>query len=130
VTLGCRRTLGDLRTIRSATAIALWVALVLTGCSSKSSNESSPSTGPSAAPPCPTAPINVVASVDQWGDVVSTLGGNCAKVTTVLASSSVDPHDYEPAPADAEHFSHAQLVVVNGRGLRRVSLEAGCHHRS
>lgn len=53
-------------------------------------------------------------SVDQWGDIVSTLGGNCAKVKTVLVSSSVDPHDYEPGPADAEDFSHAQLVVING----------------
>ncbi|MBO0864039.1 MAG: zinc ABC transporter substrate-binding protein [Mycobacterium sp.] len=53
-------------------------------------------------------------SVDQWGDIVSTLGGNCSKVTTVLVSSSVDPHDYEPGPADAEDFAHAQLVVING----------------
>jgi len=112
--LGCRQTLGDLRTIRSAATIALGVALVLTGCFSKPGKSSS--SGASTAPPCPTAPINVVASVDQWGDIVSTLGGNCAKVTTVLASSSVDPHDYEPAPADAELFSHAQLVVVNGAG--------------
>jgi len=58
----------------------------------------------------------VAVSVDQWGDIVATLGGNCAKVTTVLVSSSVDPHDYEPAPADAELFSHVQLVVVNGAG--------------
>ena len=33
---------------------------------------------------------------------------------TVLASSSVDPHDYEPTPADAASFEGAQLVVVNG----------------
>jgi zinc/manganese transport system substrate-binding protein len=54
--------------------------------------------------------------VSQWGDIVSTLGGNCAKVTTVLVSSSVDPHDYEPSPADAVSLSRAQLVVVNGTG--------------
>lgn len=59
-------------------------------------------------------PVNVVVSVDQWGDIVSQLGGDCAKVTTVLASSSVDPHDYEPAPSDAAVFEDAQLVVVNG----------------
>jgi zinc/manganese transport system substrate-binding protein len=108
--------LGYLWTLRPAATLVLSISLVLTGCSSKSSKESSPSTGPLAAPPCPTAPINVVTSVDQWGDIVSTLGGNCAKATTVLVSSSVNPHDYEPAPADAELFSHAQLVVVNGAG--------------
>jgi zinc/manganese transport system substrate-binding protein len=59
-------------------------------------------------------PINVVVSVDQWGGIVSALGGDCAKVTTVLASSSVDPHDYEPAPSDAAVFEDAQLVVING----------------
>jgi len=59
-------------------------------------------------------PVNVVVSVDQWGDIVSQLGGDCAEVTTVLASSSVDPHDYEPAPSDAAVFEDAQLVVING----------------
>src|SRR5918997_4985453 len=63
---------------------------------------------------CPTTPINVVVSVDQWGDIVSELGGECAKVTTVLASSAVDPHDYEPSPSDAAAFQDAQLVVING----------------
>lgn len=66
------------------------------------------------APACPTKPVNVVVSVDQWGDIVSQLGGNCATVKTVLASSSVDPHDYEPSPADAATFQGAQLVVVDG----------------
>ena len=63
---------------------------------------------------CPVTPINVVVSVDQWGDIVSQLAGDCAKVTTVLASSSVDPHDYEPASSDAAAFEDAQLVVING----------------
>jgi zinc/manganese transport system substrate-binding protein len=89
--------------------------LVLAGCSGGPAAPSGGS-GPSAAPPCPTPPVKVVVSVDQWGDIVSTLGGSCATVKTVLLSSSVDPHHYEPGPADAEDFSHAQLVVVNGVG--------------
>jgi zinc/manganese transport system substrate-binding protein len=63
---------------------------------------------------CPVTPVKVVVSVDQWGDIVSDLGGACAEVTTVLASSSADPHDYEPSPSDAATFEGAQLVVVNG----------------
>ncbi|MDH6196329.1 zinc/manganese transport system substrate-binding protein [Mycobacterium frederiksbergense] len=63
---------------------------------------------------CPGTPVNVVVSVDQWGDIVKELGGACAKVTTVLAGSSVDPHDFEPSPADAAKFQGAQLVVING----------------
>jgi zinc/manganese transport system substrate-binding protein len=102
------------------TAFAL--AMVVTGCSSSQTTTSAPSrattvpavTGSTAAASCPTAPIPVVVSVDQWGDIVSELGGACANVKTVLASSSVDPHDYEPSPADAASFTGAKLVVVNG----------------
>ncbi len=59
-------------------------------------------------------PVSVLVSVDQWGDIVAELGGDCAKVKTLLASSSVDPHNYEPSPADAVAFQGAQLIVVNG----------------
>lgn len=100
------------------------VLTVVTSCSSSptqtaegSRNAASPSAiGRTAAPPCPTAPLAVVVSVDQWGDIVSELGGACANVKTVLASSSVDPHDYEPSPADAADFMNAKLIVVNGAG--------------
>ena len=63
-------------------------------------------------------------SVDQWRHVVLELGGACAKVKTLLASSSVDPHDYEPSPADAATFAGAQMVVVNGAPLRRMGQQA------
>ncbi|WP_185296548.1 metal ABC transporter solute-binding protein, Zn/Mn family [Mycolicibacterium litorale] len=63
---------------------------------------------------CPTQPLSVVVSVDQWGDIVSQLAGQCATVDTVVAGSSVDPHDFEPAPKDAALFENAQLIVVNG----------------
>jgi zinc/manganese transport system substrate-binding protein len=90
---------------------------VLTGCGSGQLSSSAPSTAVTdGAPPCPAPPVAVVVSVDQWGDIASQLGGACARVKTVLASSSVDPHDYEPSPADAVSFSGAQLVVVNGAG--------------
>jgi len=67
-----------------------------------------------SADPCPVDPLAVVVSVDQWGDIVEQLGGACADVTTVFASSSADPHDYEPTPADIAEFTGAKLVVVNG----------------
>ncbi|KUI41258.1 ABC transporter substrate-binding protein [Mycobacterium sp. IS-1590] len=67
-----------------------------------------------SAAPCPVRPVDVVVSVDQWGDIVSQLGGACAEVATVLAASAADPHDFEPAPSDAAKFEGAQLVVLNG----------------
>ena len=71
-------------------------------------------TSETSSAPCPVQPVDVVVSVDQWGDIVSDLGGACANVTTVLAASAADPHDFEPAPADAAKFEGAQLVVLNG----------------
>jgi zinc/manganese transport system substrate-binding protein len=37
-------------------------------------------------------------------------------VTTVLTSSSIDPHDYEPTPSDISAFTDADVALVNGAG--------------
>jgi len=110
--------------VRASVAAAVALTLAATGCSSSHTKTSAPSgapgapsaSGSTAAASCPTAPVPVLVSVDQWGDIVSELGGGCANVKTVLASSSVDPHDYEPSPADAASFTGGKLVVVNGAG--------------
>lgn len=97
--------------LRSAAAAALLAATcAMTACSTSDNAASSGAAGND----CPVTPVDVVVSVDQWGDIVSDLGGSCARVTTLLASSSLDPHDYEPSPADAAKVQGAQLVVVNG----------------
>jgi zinc/manganese transport system substrate-binding protein len=88
--------------------IAAAAALVLAACGASTARSSSP-TGA-----CPTAPVPVVVSVDQWGDIVHQLAGDCGAVTTIFSSSSADPHDYEPTPADLAKFTGAKLVVVNG----------------
>ncbi len=99
----------------SARALAAGVLLVtplaLAGCSGGGTTSTSTT---ASAGDCPTTPVNVVVSVDQWGQIVNSLAGACAKVTTILAGSSVDPHDFEPSPSDAATFTGAQLVVVNG----------------
>jgi len=97
-----------------AVLFALVVPFGFSACSSNDTSDTSAPSTSGASGRCPATPVNVVVSVDQWGDIVSALGGECAKVTTVLASSSVDPHDYEPSPADAAAFANAQLVVLNG----------------
>ncbi|MHA3019112.1 metal ABC transporter solute-binding protein, Zn/Mn family [Mycobacterium sp. BMJ-28] len=93
-----------------AACLALTTPLALAACSG-GDTASTPTT---PAGDCPTTPVNVVVSVDQWGQIANSLGGACAKVTTILAGSSVDPHDFEPSPSDAATFTGAQLVVVNG----------------
>nr|WP_293319111.1 zinc ABC transporter substrate-binding protein [Mycobacterium sp.] len=106
---------------RRAAVAAVALILAAAACSSHTTGPAGSATRPgtgggAAAASCPTAPVAVVVSVDQWGDIVSELGGGCANVKTVLAGSSVDPHDYEPSPADAASFTGAKLVVVNGAG--------------
>jgi zinc/manganese transport system substrate-binding protein len=82
-----------------ATALLLATPFALAACGSDETQQAE------SAGNCVTTPVNVVVSVDQWGDIVSALGGDCAKV---------DPHDFEPSPADAAKFQGAQLVVING----------------
>ena len=80
---------------------------------------------PISRPAVPDRPIYVVTSVDQWGDIVSTLGGNCAKATTVLVSWSVNPHDYEPrrrtpssSPTHSSSSSMARVTTCGPRSWR------------
>lgn len=95
-------------------ALALGVPMGLAACSV--ADRHGAATAAVGSRRCPATPANVVVSVDQWGAIVSALGGTCANVKTVVASSSIDPHDYEPSPSDAASFAGAQLVVVNGAG--------------
>ena len=101
-----------LRTARLRVAVGCAVGvLAVPGCgSSARSGAPAASTGE----PCPITPVPIVVTVNQWGDVVGRLAGRCGRVTTIVTSSTADPHDYEPTPADAAAFEDAALVVVNG----------------
>ena len=89
------------------------VMLLAVGCSS------APESRSSEAPVgglCPARPIEVVVSVDQWGGIVEQLAGSCAQVTSIVSGGAVDPHDFEPTPADAAALGRADLIVINGSG--------------
>jgi len=60
--------------------------------------------------------INVVASTNVYGDVVSQLGGSHVKVTGILSNPNTDPHTYESSTGDAGAVAKATLVVQNGIG--------------
>ena len=98
------------------------LALTLAGCSSGSGAGPSVAAGNAAA--CPGDVVEVVVSVGQWSDVVKKLGGDCATVTTVVASAAIDPHDFEPSVADIAAFSDADLVVLNGAGYDSWAADA------
>jgi zinc/manganese transport system substrate-binding protein len=106
--------------VRTA-ALAL-TTLGLTACTGGSGDGSTVATGDPAA--CPTDVLDVVVSVGQWGDITRTLGGDCATVTTIVASGAVDPHDFDPGTADLAAFSGADLVVLNGAGYDTWAADA------
>ena len=71
--------------------------------------------GPAAAPSTEDK-LAVVATTPEVADFVRTIGGDDVAVTQIL-KPNVDPHDYEPTPADIKAIGEADLVVQNGVGL-------------
>jgi zinc/manganese transport system substrate-binding protein len=60
--------------------------------------------------------LAVVATTPEVADFVRNIGGADVAVTQII-KPNVDPHDYEPTPADIQAISQAKLVVKNGVGL-------------
>jgi ABC-type Zn uptake system ZnuABC Zn-binding protein ZnuA len=93
-----------------STRARLAVTLVLAGVAAAACG-----TGGGADQP-PGAELRVVATTPVVADFARTVGGDRVAVTQVL-KPGVDPHDYEPSPADLQALSAADLVVENGVGL-------------
>jgi ABC-type Zn uptake system ZnuABC Zn-binding protein ZnuA len=97
------------RITRSA---ALACLLVAAACTTESDT-----TSPATAPGSPTGRvISVVTTTTQLTDFAKEIGGDRVKVYGVL-KANVDPHDYEPSPADIEALAKADVIVKNGIGL-------------
>ncbi len=75
----------------------------------------SPVALPTAAPG-PDGPVRVVASTTILADLVHQIGGERAKVQSLLPAN-VDPHDYEPSPSDVIAIEEADLVILHGLHL-------------
>jgi len=91
---------------------ALAAVVLAAGCSSLSSNSGSGSGAGGGKV------LNVVATTTQVQDFARVIGGDRIKLTGVL-KPNVDPHDYEPSPADIDAVAKADLVVKNGVGLEK-----------
>jgi zinc/manganese transport system substrate-binding protein len=61
-----------------------------------------------------TAPVQVVAAENFYGDVVRQLGGAHVAVTSILSNPDEDPHLFEASPKTARALQNAALVVYNG----------------
>lgn len=60
--------------------------------------------------------IDVGASINVWGSILSQLGGSHVRETSIITNPATDPHDYEPSPADAKTIASSRLFLDNGIG--------------
>ncbi|MFF4129297.1 metal ABC transporter substrate-binding protein [Microbispora rosea] len=93
------------RTLSSAALLVLFAA----GCGE---GNASPS------PSDPAQPLKVVATTTQVADFARNVGGDRVSVHQLLRPN-VDPHDYEPSPADMQAIAEADVLVKNGVDLER-----------
>ena len=93
--------------------VAGLVVMFAAACGSGSSSSSQSSGNPGAA-----QPLKVVATTTQVGDFARNVGGDKVVVQQIL-KPNVDPHDYEPSPADIQAIAEADVVVKNGVGLEK-----------
>ncbi len=68
--------------------------------------------------------IEVAASVNQWGTVAKALGGDNVNVTSIINSTNVDAHDYEPTTSDIAKLQKSQVIIVNGAGYDAWAVKA------
>jgi zinc/manganese transport system substrate-binding protein len=60
--------------------------------------------------------LQVVASTNVYGDVISQIGGSHVAVTSILTDPNADPHLFEPGTSNGLAISRASVVVQNGLG--------------
>ncbi|HZD70088.1 MAG TPA: metal ABC transporter substrate-binding protein [Actinomycetes bacterium] len=87
---------------------AACVAAVLAGCGGSPAGGSSGASGDKT--------LNVVATTTQVHDFTRVIGGDRIKLTGIL-KPNVDPHDFEPSPADVDAIARADILVKNGVDL-------------
>jgi ABC-type Zn uptake system ZnuABC Zn-binding protein ZnuA len=62
--------------------------------------------------------LKIVATTTQVADFARNIGGDRVQVTQIL-KPNVDPHDYEPSPADVQAIAQADVVVESGVHLEK-----------
>lgn len=101
------------RAIRKGAAILLASAVLLASAACGFGNRRT-TTDPQPKVVEKTGVITVVSSINQWGSLAAQIGGDDVRVTSVLASTGVDAHDFEPKTSDLRALGKAEIVVANG----------------
>lgn len=81
-----------------------FITIMLAGCTSKT------------VAPQHSHQINVVASLDFYGETAKAVLGDKGTVTSIIDKPSMEPHEYEPTTNTAKLVSKADVIVYNGLG--------------
>ena len=98
--------------LRGAALSAVSLALLVSAAACGSSDDDSSAAGSGGS----SDSLDVVASTNVWGDIVSTIGGDQVKVTSLISDPSADPHSFEANTRTQLAVSRADLIVENGGG--------------
>ena len=101
--------------MRQISHLRRWTA-VLAGALLLSACGSSGSTAATSTPTGAPSEISVVASTNVWGNIVSSIGGDRVKVTSLITDPAADPHSYEANGQNQLAIARAALIVANGGG--------------
>jgi zinc/manganese transport system substrate-binding protein len=94
------------RSVASLCTVA--IAAAVAGCASTAGHPAAALAGGTT--------LAVVATTPEVADFARVVGGGHVTVTQII-KPGVDPHDYEPTPADLRAIGAAAVVVKNGVGL-------------
>nr|WP_229718005.1 zinc ABC transporter substrate-binding protein [Ligilactobacillus salitolerans] len=84
-------------------AVVMLLAVLVTACGQKENSQSN-------------GKINITATTNIYGEVARAVAGNKGNVKSIINDPDTDPHDYDPAPTDAQEVAKSQVVIANGLG--------------
>ncbi|MDN3354067.1 metal ABC transporter substrate-binding protein [Actinomadura sp. DC4] len=110
-----------IRSVRPAAPALAGLLAATSACGSSHASDAGATSG---------ARLKVVATTTQVADFARNVGGDHVTVTQIL-KPNVDPHDYEPSPADVQAIAEADVVVESGvhleKWLDQTIASAGFH---
>jgi zinc/manganese transport system substrate-binding protein len=104
------------RTGALAVALPLAAALLASACSSSSSGGTSNAASTSSAGASSTATITAIGAENEYGSVISQVGGKYVKASSIMSNPNTDPHTFEASASVAQEVTSAKLIVQNGVG--------------
>jgi zinc/manganese transport system substrate-binding protein len=98
-------------------AVVVIITAIVTTCVVLTSNPEKKAEGCGSS-------LNIVVTVNQWTSIANELAGECTKIDTIVSGTDVDPHEFEPLPADVSKIEKADILIVNGLGYDEWATKA------